>query len=252
MTHFLRPTLPLFLVALTAACTGDTTGGMTLNVRLGPDTANAATCSQFDVQEIRATLGDSEYEASGACGDDLVFSDVPAGRWDLAVEAIDSQGFTVLDNGADDERIEILAGSVIDHQSQLTATPAQVMVRWSVNLGGFQAQCSDPMVETDRFRVEAWDDIGGRLAEHTFNCDDPADAEEGASYRVVPDPDRAIKGNLLSEVSVTVLRADGTELAPIPRFMLDTPPGAGRKLFLTVSCDDNSCQSTGDAPFDTP
>ncbi|RMG93749.1 MAG: hypothetical protein D6705_17840 [Deltaproteobacteria bacterium] len=251
--HPLRLALGLSaLLAALPACNQETSGGLALTVQLGPSEADAATCSQFGVETIRATLGAGADALTEEvpCGDEILFSDVTVGRWDLVVEAVDGEGFVVMDNGAEPERVEVVAGSVLEHTSELTATPAKVYVRWQVNIGGFPSQCDDPAVETKTFTVEAWDDIGTLLHGHTFECDEPADPEVGSGYHLVPDPDRLIRGNLLREVSVTVADDAGDPLPPTPRFMLDAPPGPGRILYLTVLCDDNACQSTGTPPFD--
>ena len=245
--------LPLALAgAALGGCTQETSGGLSVTVRLGPGEADATTCAQFDVQTIRATLGEGENAQveEVACGDEILFADVTVGQWNLAVEAIDSEGFTVMDNGSEPERVEIAGGQVVEHTSQLTATPARIYVRWQVNLAKFPVQCDDPAVETKTFEVEAWDGIGTLLHSASFDCDAPADPEVGAGYHLVPDPDRLVRGNLISEVSVTVRNDAGDPLPPTPRFILDEPPGPGRILYLTVVCDDNACQSTGMPPFD--
>ncbi len=242
----------LSLALLAAGCAQDTSGGLALTVRLGPSEADAAGCAQFGVEQIRATLGEGEnaLEETVPCGDEILFSDVTVGRWNLTVEAIDAEGFTVMDNGTEPERVEIVGGSVLDYTSDLTATPAKIYVRWEVNLGGFPAQCDDPALEIATFDVEAWDDIGTRLHAHTFDCNAPVNLVVGSGYRDVPDPDRLIRGNLLKSVTVTVRNDAGDVLPPTPQFVLDAPPGPGRILYLTVLCDDNACQSTGNPPYD--
>jgi hypothetical protein len=237
------------LLAAPLGCSDPESGTLTVEYKLG--SGDPAICTDFDISGVRATLGEEEFIEEAPCGDPILISGIPAGKWDLLVEAVAPDGTVVMDNEFAEERVEILAGSSTTVEPQLTATPARVYVRWSINLDSFPAQCSDPAVETAQFRVQTWDASQNLLAEETFPCDAPTDPDAG-SYRRLADPDRKIAGNQLDQINIEALDAAGAGLTPVPLFDLaGTPPGPGRAVYLTVECNDNACMSTGDAPFDT-
>jgi hypothetical protein len=239
----LLPTLAL------AGCQGETSGGLTVTYRLGP--GGQTDCADFDIQTITGRIGADGEEQAVDCGQDLVFSDLDEGGRRVYVEATDSAGFVVMDNGDNGEKVTIRAGEVVEHEAALAATPVKVYVRWSIAVTGFPAQCTDSAVDTAAFSVTAWDDLPTILAEDSFACDAPTD-EDVATYRRLPDPDRSIKGNSLAEVSIQPQDGGGGSVGSPARFTLATPPGPGRMVYLTVACEDNVCTAQGTDPWDTP
>ncbi len=240
------------LVLTPASCQNAESGTLTVEYQLGPSD-DASACQEFSVNRVRATLGDEldELTEEADCGDDIVFTGIDVGRWDLRVDALAADGTVVMDNEAEQARVEILGGAATTHKAQLTETPARVFVRWALSVNNFQADCAGPMVETAQFRVQAWDGAATVGEAETFDCLAPQDPE-APTYARVQDPDRQIRGSLLTEVTITAMDAAGNDLVPTTRFIFDLELGPGRKVFLTVDCIDNMCMSTGEPPWDTP
>jgi hypothetical protein len=76
---------------------------------------------------------------------------------------------------------------------------------------------------------------------HTFACDDLPDSD--MQYRLVPDPTRDIDGALLTSVTVEIQDAQNAEIdqEDLP---VDPPPGAGKSVDVTVSCEGGNCGAT--------
>lgn len=222
----------------------------TLNVvpQLGPTNS----CDQFGVVTVRATLDEDLYVEEADCGEDLTFSELPAGRYDLRVEALDAEGLTIMDNGGDTEslRASIPAGAQAEADALLTATPAELNLRWRLFLSeGVPAQCSHPDLDIVGFRVSAWDAVGDLLHESEFRCD--ATPDDNLGYHRVEDPDRNVKGTAVSIVDVVPFDRNGDAVHDQSFDYSFDVPGPGRALYFTVDCTMNVCVKSPE-PVNSP
>lgn len=239
-------------LATLPGCADPDPGNLLVAPQLGP----TDDCEQFGVATVRARLdpsGDDEFEAQeAACGSDLLFERLPAGRYSLLVEGVDADGLTIMDNGGDPDsvRISVPAGGEAEIPALLTATPAKLHVRWRLFLSeGVPAQCTHPDLTIAAFRVAAWDAVGDRLMEAELECEEPPDDNLG--YHAIPDPDRLIRGTQVALVDVSPIDDRG-DLVDGQSFDFQfEEPGPGRSLFFTVDCTLDACtQSTN--PVDVP
>jgi len=229
----------------TAGCKDDTEAGvLTITYQLGKA---SNTCESESVETVQATLGDGEYEEHSPCGSDVIFSDVPAGTYSLLVEAIDEDHVAVMDNveDAETQQVEVLGSSSREVEAQLAAAPARMYLRWELEVQGWQAECADADVDTKEFEVEVWDDADELLLTDTLDCDAPVDEDRGQGYSRIEDPDRDIKGSSVVELDVQPRAAGGTNVGAPVVFMFD-PPGRGRELSFSITCEDNVCAGSGD------
>jgi hypothetical protein len=237
-------TCMLATVLSSAGCKDDTeTGSLTVDYQLGKA---SNTCESESVDTVRATLGDDDYDEDSPCGSDVMFSGIPAGNYSLLVEAIDSDGFAVMDNVDDDDtqQVEVLGGSSRDVEAQLAAAPARLYIRWSLMVDNFQADCDD--VTTKNFDVEVWDDLDNLLLNDTLDCDEEKDEDRGEGYSRIKDPDRDIQGGSVVELDVQPQTAGGDPIGDDPVVFTFEPPGRGRELSFTLNCEDNVCTGSGE------
>jgi hypothetical protein len=216
-------------------------GDLTLGYQLGDA---LSTCDSENVETVRAALGDHETDAP--CGSDLFFSGIPAGTHSLLVEAIDHEGFVVMDSAEDAnaQQVEILPGASREITVELSSLPARLYLRWSLTIDGFVAACEDAGVATQLFEVEVWDANDNLLLVDTLDCNAPPDEAKGEAYRRIADPDRHLNGDSIVEVDVRPQTAEGTDLGDPLWFTFD-PPGRGRELEFTLTCEDNLCSGSG-------
>jgi hypothetical protein len=234
-----------------AGCSEESPGSVRVSYVLG----FSDDCVEFGAVDVHGWLGerDDGIEDEQPCdpAGELFFPTVPAGNWTLRVEAQDALGITILDNGADldSARVKVPSGGEVELAAKLTATPVELNVRWNIQVGDFPAQCNDVEVRTATFRVTAWDADGAVLVAEDFACDAPT--APGSRYQRLDDPDRLVRGSALRAVTVEPLDAAGEIVGTGPlRFEFD-PPGAGRKKYFTVLCQDNACSVTGMPPYET-
>lgn len=234
--------LPMTLALLAVGgCAEDAkSGSLTVTYRLGP----TDDCGTFDVSKVRAVLGDPDdgIEEDAACGNDIIFPSVEEGTYSLLVEATDPTRFVVMDNFFDDESkmVEILGDFEREVEAQLTETPVYVWVRWKLynEDGDFPVMCGDNDVE--EFEVTAWNDAR-MLYSETLACEQEADDSDD-QWRYLEDEDRDIV-NTVNAVTITPQGA-GLDHEPIP-FMF-SPPGPGRRLKFTITCNANVCTGIQD------
>jgi hypothetical protein len=246
----LAPTIRLALstcmlatLVSTAGCKDDTeTGSLTVEYQLGKA---SNTCESESVETVQAMLGDGEYEEDSPCDSDVMFTDIPSGTYSLLVQAIDNDGFAVMDNVDDEDtqQVEILGGSTREVEAQLAAAPARMYIRWALFLDDFQADCDE--VTTKQFDVEVWDDADNMLLNDVIDCDAPTDEDRGGQYIRIPDPDRDIQGSAVVELDVQPQTAGGDAVGDPVVFVFD-PPGRGRELSFTLTCEDDVCTGSGD------
>src|SRR5690349_19490371 len=117
----------LATAALIASCNnGPNSGTLSVNYELGLQ----GTCAGFGVETVKVTLDEGEYEEEEACdpANPILLTGVAAGNYDVLVEGIDAEGFTVMDNigGDDDDSVEVVGGSDKELDVTLGDSPAQV------------------------------------------------------------------------------------------------------------------------------
>jgi hypothetical protein len=223
----------LFAVAMlaTLACGNeDPDGTLTVNYTLGLSN----NCATLDVQRISVVLGDGSYSEEADCdpSSPIVLDSVKAGNYPMRVNAIDSMGFIVMDNlddPSDDDNAEVVGGGSREVDAQLTTTPAEIGVKWINTFEGEPAECS--FLSTVTFQVTAYENEGTLLS-HDFDCVKPP------GFAAVPDEERTIDGLGLDGVRIRLLDDGGDELEEVIFEFL--PPGPGRTVELTITCDEVS------------
>lgn len=222
----------------------------------GPGTAsiefvlgNDKTCAEVGVTSIRVELSRGEgddrevlYDEMVACSDDapVLVEGIEPMAYDLLVQGLDSESVPIFDNlgtPAGERKLEIFEGSLAQEDVDLTARPADLLVRWDFEF----TNCAGAGIE--RFRVRTFEVGGGNLLlEHEFDCDFTTDLAGG--YRLVPDPDRVLNGTLVGEVGVVALDAASVMIGEQTTFAFD-PVGPGYPVKVTVSCNDLVCSGSG-------
>jgi hypothetical protein len=220
----------LALVAASGCAQGESgVGELVARFRLG----NEKTCEELGIVNIAAHVDEREVKQSCAAGNEIRISGLEAGTYDVKIQGLDFKDVVVMDNGAlaDHVSAEVLPGGTTNTPIvNLTNVPAHLYARWTFD-GGY-GTCES--VNVAKFRVEAWDTSGSeRLHLADIDCLLTGDGEH---YRTVEDPERKIDGRRFGEVTVQALRPDNTPFGTSVIFRLDTPPGAGYFVKLTVNC----------------
>jgi hypothetical protein len=236
----------LVTVGSLAACQPDTgPGSVVVEYVLG----NSKTCAEVGVADIQASLfkGDYEdptvrYSEMVSCSEDeVVLEGVPPDRYEVRVIGFDDNGVATFDNlgqTATERVVEVYEAAQSQFDSDLTARPADLLLRWRLGADGF-GNCSG--VGIARFEVTAYQIGGGtRLLESEIDCDAPGDSE---GYHLVPDPDRELNAVLFGEVGVQALAADGSDVGAPAVFEFD-PVGAGYAIELAIECTEAGCIPT--------
>lgn len=204
---------------------------------------NNRSCDDLGVDTVQADLDDGFIVEEVDCDEGQVrIESVPVGTYNIRVFGLDADGFPVLDSeatGPVKERVIDSSTTTVDPKILLTSAPARLFVRWGF---GFSS-CDEEGV--DHFLIRAWHKEGIQLLlESELNCMTKGEGSE--SYRRVPDPDRELGGDVLGEVSVQPVDADGNELGDPVVFVFD-PPGAGHPVRLSLSdCSSNGCEGSGE------
>jgi hypothetical protein len=221
-------------VCIASGCANEEeSGNLNVTYVLGSGVA----CDALDIETVKVTLGNNSETESAPCNPDapIVLTSVKAGTQKIQVEAIDSEGFVVMDNVAaptSDDKVEVLGGSSTDFEVQLSATPARIAFDWILSIDSVPDSCN--LVAPQFFDVTAFENTGSAtLLTHQFGCELPE-----AGFNVVPDPDRDINGADLDAVRVVVRDADMQELDTL-NYAFD-PPGPGRQLNFLISCNDTN------------
>ncbi len=214
---------------LASSCNnGPNSGTLSVNYELGLEAA----CADYNVATVKVTLDEGEYEEEEACdpSSPILLTGVAAGNYDVLVEGIDPEGFTVMDNigGDDDESVEIVGGSDKEHDVTLGNSPAQVQVRWSKFVDGQPAECA--FVATKFFEVTAYHGATQFPNSNVFDCSVPP------GYQTLPDPERVIDGTTLDGVRVRILDESQDEIDTLIFNDFD-PPGHGRIVQIDITCD---------------
>lgn len=235
-------------------CTTDP-GSLVIPFSIG---AASVTCDGVGVDKVEMHLieiseeGSADpvtYDAEAPCVDGQVeFSGIAVGNYELEVRALASDGVTVFDNEDPSslKKVEALEGQTVTTETvELTPTPAQILVRWDLKQAGFSAQCANVMTQQFEVSLFTADGVSKLLTAEPIACDAPADVAPG--YHLVPDPDRKIDGTQVGTIQINPQDAMGNDIGTPIVFDMLTPPGRGRSVKVTVSCDDDVCVGTLDA-----
>ncbi len=260
-SRFLRsallPALAVGAIALGTTGCGEDEGPGTLVVRY--EFGGGSSCQDAGVEYVEATLDDTEYSTTAECDGsfEVRLNDVPAGRYSITLQgqleqAIDGEPVSVVDNlylADADRRVEVLGDTTVESDEfQLLEAPAQLAV--AVNLGAFS--CSNTGI--DHFVVDAYE-AGGftdRILQSELPCDGEIDMDDAlecppdgcTGHRRVDDEDRVLDGDLVGTVEIQAQDAAGEDVGNSATFMFD-PPGPGRPIRLTVTCNQQGCEGTG-------
>ena len=155
---------------------------------------------------------------------------------------IDADGYRTMDSvEAGSVTLQVIGEGttvVADPAIQLTAAPAQLMMRWDF---GFST-CDSAAIDT--FEVMAWRQDGSQLLMETdVDCAMRGDGVD--QYRLIPDGDRELAGDVFGEVSIQAVDKNGTLVGDSVGFFFETP-GAGRLIRLSLDCTGSGCSGTGE------
>ena len=242
---------PLALLGLlTSACGKDEeSGSLTVEYELGPGLGCADASLDIgglgEVETVRVTLtrGDEPpivEDAPCLQGDTILIASAPAGNYEMLVEGVDAVGDTVMDNlklPMTDEKVEVIGGTSQNVTANLAPTPAKIEVKLRVMVDGDFAQCMQ--AEVQYFDITAYRGSTPMLMHQFDYCTTPN------GYQTVPDPERVIEGALLNSIKIEVLDMSQTEVADLAPIQF-TPPGAGKLVQLTITCDGTDCDTTLD------
>lgn len=236
----------LLTAASLAACQPDTgPGSVVVSYVLG----NSKPCDEVGVTDVQATLFRGDYENPDVLYSEMVSCDVgevvvenvPPSTYEVRVIGYDETGVATFDNlgQAPDKRVvEVFEAAQSDIDQDLTARPADLLIRWRLGDDGF-GNCSG--VGIDRFEIAAYETGGGTLLlEAELDCDAAGDSQ---GFRLVPDPDRELNGARFGEVGVQALAADGSDVGAPAVFVFE-PVGAGYPVELAIECTQAGCIPT--------
>ena len=207
-------------------------------------------CSVASVANVKVSLfdmppdGDLSAEVDSLtvpCSEArAVFNNLPVDRYYITAEGIDGMDFTVVDNGASAETDlgEVLQGKESTANTVvMSPTPAQLWVRFALNLDDFQTMC--PSTPIANFKVTASKSDGlAALLTTSIACDA---VPEPDGYHHIPDPDRDLEGVSFNHVRIQALDDTGNVIGDL-KYMLDAPPGPGRiRKFTPVA----NCVASG-------
>jgi hypothetical protein len=225
-----------------SSCGGDDPpGSLVVPFEIGAGVA----CSTLGVTEVTVTL--MTMSASGAVPEEIASEVVPcddkqaefnglaAGRYEVVATGVDMAGVIVVDNAGKDkpDSAEVTSGAQNTADVvNMSATPAQIHVRWTLN-GGF-GQCTD--VPAASFVVGAYDNGGASLLhEYAFDCDPEEAPVDG--YNVVVDEGRDVEGDEIELITIDPVDAMGKSIVATKLNFAMTPPGHGRIIKLTAALD---------------
>lgn len=228
-------------VATMAGCAQDDPGNGVLVVPY--ELGNMRDCESLGIVKVVAELDDQYIVEEVTCGSGEVrFDQVPADTYEVRLFGIDADGYRVMDSvEAGSVRLKVIGQGttvVADPAVQLTAAPAELLVRWDF---GFST-CDSASI--DMFEVMAWRKDGSQLLMET---DVPCGMQgEGVDqYRLIPDAERELAGDVFGEVSVQAIDRNGTLIGDSVPFFFETP-GAGRPVKLTLDCTVSGCDGSGE------
>jgi hypothetical protein len=233
------PTLSAAIVPLlagllfTPGCSDDAgPGHIVIPYKIGA----GLSCDDLGVTKVRATLTEDISDDAPCENGEVRIDDVPPGSYDLLLQGLDGNGVAIVDNGAHDDRVEIIGdgSTVTADEINMSLAPAKLWIRWD-----FDYVTCDTVDFTD-IEIEAYANGGGLLLhDSSFDCD--ADPEEGMSgYHLFEDDSRNLVGDALDTVIVAPVDASGAPVGPEMSFSFE-PVGHGYPVEISLRCDENGC-----------
>ena len=205
---------------------------------------NRKECSDLGVVGVRVELDDGELAQEVDCeAGEVRFNLLDPGRYEVRVYGLDADGVAIMDSLEDGPLTADVIGRdttvVLDPAAMLTAAPARLMMRWQFGFGS----CESAAV--GGFTISAWRADGGELLmEADVPCEMPGEGRE--QYRLVPDDERDLSGDSVGEVDVQPYDVNDIAMGDPTTFAFD-PPGAGRAVKLSLTCNGGGCDGTGKA-----
>lgn len=240
-----RTWLPILVCAAVASISGceseDPAGSGVLVIPY--ELGNMRDCESLGIVKVRAELDDEYLVEEVACdAGEVRFDRVPADNYSVKLFGIDADGYRTMDSvEAGSVTLQVIGEGttvVADPAIQLTAAPAQLMMRWDF---GFST-CDSAAIDT--FEVMAWRQDGSQLLMETdVDCAMRGDGVD--QYRLIPDGDRELAGDVFGEVSIQAVDKNGTLVGDSVGFFFETP-GAGRLIRLSLDCTGSGCSGTGE------
>ncbi|HLT35934.1 MAG TPA: hypothetical protein VK034_06605 [Enhygromyxa sp.] len=234
----------LATVTLTACQPDKGPGSVVVTYVLG----NSKTCEEVGVTEIEATLFRGSFEEPSRSYSERVpcemgeveLDGVEPSNYEVRVVGFDEDGFATFDNlgqNTSQRTVEVFEAAESDFDADLTARPADLLIRWRLGDQGF-GNCTG--VGIARFEINAYEVGGGTLLLSTLLDCEQAGGDDG--YRLVPDPARVLNGVSFGEVGIQALAADGDDVGLPATFVFD-PVGAGYPVRLGIECTQAGCIS---------
>lgn len=250
-----RFSLAAALLGATACNNDPGSGTLTIQYEFG---IGGSSCSAEGVNSLRITLGDEQYDEP--CDDsEVTFSNLPARNYsNFIVEGLDLEGITVRDNldaPDDDEAVEVIGGSSQVIDVRLTPTPATIEVTFILLDADGVPYVPSADIPVETITVEAAAGTNVSFLTHEFDISALAMARN-----VVPDPERDIEGDRVDTVVVEYeagmgsVRIDGDPATDGVQPFTFEPPGFGRLVQITVTCNGDVCEGElmgTDAPATT-
>lgn len=231
------------VVTAVAGCQPDRgPGSVLVTYQLG----NSKTCDEVGVADVRAELFRGEYTDANVRYSESVNCDegeidlggVDPNTYEVRVIGYDNAGVAIFDNLGQDEderKVEVFEAADSDFKGELTARPAQLLVRWRLGEGGFD-NCAG--IGIDRFDIQAYQ-VGGSSILYETSIDCEVGGGTGG-FRTIEDPDRLLNGVQFGEVGIQAVAADGSDVGSPAAFVFE-PVGAGYSVELTLECTEAGC-----------
>lgn len=234
---------PLLVIAAltTASCKKEkeaTKGTLVVPFQLG----SGKSCDEVSIAKVKATLDEDAYDEEITCSKkEIRFDNVESGIYSLKLYGYDSEGHAIMDSMADEIKVEEDNTVTVDPPVVLSDAPGQIRLRWDLGFGNCK------IWDLKDFQLNVWSEDGNKLAlETSIACDD--NKVDDDVYRTVPDPDRRLDGTNLGALQLQPRDANGTALGgkePV-KFKFSSP-GPGGLVKLSVKCDDDGCEGSGEA-----
>ena len=200
------------------------------------------TCADLDVDQVRVQLGDDDVgiNSRDTCtSGEVRLVDVPAGRYEMLVEGLNTQNIAVTDNLADPREarlVEVLGdGATVTVSPEVVLTTAPAKLEIAIDF--LASSCTGSGITN--FDVRTSDDAAGSLLQYDLPCDDSVEG-----FVAIPDPDRELRGNDFTSISVQPLDASRTAVGLAVQQTFE-PPGPGQTVRLLLrDCDSNGCPSS--------
>lgn len=202
---------------------------------------NQKDCASLGVVTVRAELdtGDVSKEVNCAAGK-IRLDGVKAGSHKVVLYGLDKDDLVIMDSlGAQPLSIKVEDGktALADPPVELSLAPVKLLLRWDF---GF-ASCDGASIAS--FQVSAWRSDGAqRLLKTEVKCNTPG--KGAGQYRDVPDSARDLSGDELGELEIQPVTSTAAAVGAPVKFTF-APPGPGREIKLSLTCDANGCTGSG-------